>query len=306
MMSGDHGLRVTLPASLQLLQDHPNTFLHLVGETDSLTEALADSAEYDAARISLVHADRAVEPGIKPSQVIRNSDGTSMQVALDLVAGDRAAAVVSAGDTGVLMGLGIRTLGMLPGFSRPACCSALPGLEVRGAYMLDLGATVDCSPALLHQFALMGVALVSSLEQVSEPRVALLSNGSEAGKGNEAIRAAQQLLNADARINACDLIEGNEIYSGKADVIVCDGLLGNVALKVAEGTAGLLGESLRAEQHGGAFLLGLRQVVVKSHGGASEAGFAAALRQAAECVQQQMVPRLAHYFYDQENDKHGV
>jgi glycerol-3-phosphate acyltransferase PlsX len=329
-MSGDHGLRVSVPASLQVLQENPGIHLHLVGDEQAIRRELnSHDGDSVAARLSIVHAAEILPMDAKPSTVLRGSQQSSMHVALTLLAEARVEGVVSAGNTGALMALGRLLLDMLPGFQRPAFCSAIP-VRQGATYMLDLGANVDCDPRHLHEFALMGTALASTLQGCERPRVALLSNGKEANKGDSTIRAAAELLAGDSTVNYCGYIEGDAIHHGEVEVIVCDGLLGNIALKTAEGTAGLvaeliaekfshhwlyrllgvlsapllsgLSESLSAERHGGAFLLGLQGVVIKSHGAASETGFGAALKQAAECIDHQMVLRLAHYLDSQESE----
>jgi glycerol-3-phosphate acyltransferase PlsX len=329
-MSGDHGLRVSVPASLRVLQAIPSIHLHLVGDEQALERELSshDSGAVSS-RLHLVHAPSVLAMDAKPSTVLRASQDSSMHVAFSLVADGTAQGLVSAGNTGALMALGRLLLDMLPGFQRPAFCSSFP-VRQGSCFMLDLGANIDCGATQLHEFGLMGTALATSLLGSESPRVALLSNGSEANKGNNAIRAAAELLEADTAVNYCGYIEGDAIHNGEVEVIVCDGLLGNVALKTAEGTANLaaeliaekfrqnwwsrllgalsapllsgLRESLSAERHGGAFLLGLQGVVVKSHGAASATGFEAALKQAAECIDHQMVPRLAHYLDKQETE----
>ncbi len=321
-MSGDHGLRIAVPASLQALQDDPQIHLHLVGDASSLEQALARYPDADLSRLDIVPAQSVIAMDAKPADALRGGNDSSMHVALDLLAQGRVSAVVSAGNTGALMALSRRSINMLHGLSRPAFCSALPVRE-GACYMLDLGANVDCNADNLHEFALMGTALVTALGHADHPRVMLLSNGTESNKGNAVIKAAGEKLASDDRINFCGFMEGNAIHSGDADLLVCDGLLGNVALKVAEGTAQLastmivqeyakhwwsrllavlsapllknLRRSLSADLHGGAFLLGLQGVVVKSHGGSSEAGFTAAIGQAALCVEHDMVARLTRH-----------
>jgi glycerol-3-phosphate acyltransferase PlsX len=319
-MSGDHGLRVVVPASLQALQNDPEIHLHLVGDSTALERELSRYPDADLARIQLVTARSVIPMDAKASAVLRGNSDSSMHLALNLLAQGRVSGVVSAGNTGALMALSRRAVNMLHGFSRPAFCSAIP---VRNGccYMLDLGANVDCNADNLHEFALLGTALVTALENCPNPRVVLLSNGTESNKGNAVIRIAGEKLSADDRINFCGYIEGSAIHDGDAELVVCDGLLGNVALKVAEGTAELaasmivqeysrhwwsrvlallsapmlrgLKRSLSADLHGGAFLLGLQGVVVKSHGSSSAAAFAAAIGQAALCIEHEMVSQLA-------------
>jgi glycerol-3-phosphate acyltransferase PlsX len=329
-MSGDHGLRVSVPASLQVLQESSRIHLHLVGDEPAIQREInRHDGDPDTARLTIVHAAETLPMDAKPTRVLRGSQQSSMHVALSLLADARVEGVVSAGNTGALMALGRLLLEMLPGFQRPAFCSTIP-VRQGATYMLDLGANVDCSARHLHEFALMGSALAFTLQGCERPRVALLSNGKEVNKGNSIIRTAADLLDGDSTLNYCGYIEGDEIHNGDVEVIVCDGLVGNIALKVAEGTAGLaadliaekfshhwwhrlvgalsapllsgLSENLSAERHGGAFLLGLQGVVIKSHGGASETGFGAALKQAAECIDHEMVPRLVHHLNSQENE----
>ena len=318
-MSGDEGLRVTVPAVLQALQDHPKLNLHLVGNTDAITRELESQSAEVSARLRIVAAGDPIPMDAKPGDILRGNKDNPVEVALGLLASGEVQGMVSAGNTTALMALGRRQIDMLHGISRPAFCSAIPTRD-GVSWMLDLGANVDCSADNLHEFALMGAALVRALTEVDLPRVALLSNGKEDNKGNSAIKEAAQRLAADRRINYLGYVEGDDLHRGLADVIVCDGLLGNIALKATEGTATFTAEliaesfsrhwwhrvlaalaapqlrslrdSLNADQHGGAFLLGLQGVVVKSHGGSSTESFAAALGQALLCVQHEMIPRM--------------
>jgi glycerol-3-phosphate acyltransferase PlsX len=327
-MSGDHGLRVTVPAALHALQANPRLYLYLVGDEPAIQAELSrHPCDTLASRFEILHAPYALAHDASLAQVLRGTPDSSMHQGLALVAETRAHALVSAGPTAALLALGRQVLQMLPGFKRPAFCSAMP-VRQGHSYMLDLGANVDCSAEQLHDFARMGSALVCSLHGIERPRVGLLSNGQEDSKGNAIIREAAQRLQLDSRLHYTGYIEGNEIHQGELDVIVCDGLLGNISLKSAEGTATLareliaeqvrstrwsqllglfaapllrrLSESLEGERHGGAFLLGLQGLVVKSHGGAGIQGFAAAILQATRCLEQQMLPRMAHYLDNQE------
>jgi glycerol-3-phosphate acyltransferase PlsX len=255
-------------------------------------------------------------------EVLRGAQDTSLHRSLELLAAGRVDGAISAGSTQALLALGRRQISMLPGFSRPAYCSPMP-VETGFRYMLDLGANVDADADSLLEFARLGTTLINVLEDEPAPRVALLSNGTEPGKGNLAIREAAKLMEDDPLINYCGYIEGNSLHRAGPELVVCDGMLGNVALKTAEGTAGLasrlinegfrrhwwlrivavaaapalrrLQETLSADLHGGAFLLGLRGVVVKSHGGSNPAGFGAAVHQAARCVENDMVGKLQRF-----------
>ena len=328
-MSGDFGPRVTLPAALQSLARHPRLHLVLVGDGQEIESHLGETQPSRGLRdrLSITHNEKILAGDALPRDALRGGQTSSLHSALELLAEGRADGVVSAGSTAALMALGRRKISMLPGFSRPALCSALP-TEAGYTFMLDLGANVDVDPQSLHEFALMGIALVNVLQDNPAPRVALLSNGTETSKGNLAIRDAAQRLANDRRINYTGYIEASALYSGEAELIVCDGMLGNVALKAAEGTASFAVRAIResfgrhwwtrlvavaaaptlrrlqgalsADAHGGAFLLGLRGVVVKSHGASTVAGFAAAIDQAARCLEQGMVPALSNIFENQE------
>lgn len=228
--------------------------------------------------------------------------------------------VVSAGNTGALMALGRKQVSMLPGFSRPAFCSALPG-QAEPHYLLDLGANVDCSSGQLCEFALMGAGLVRALHQCQLPSVALLSNGGEAGKGTDAVREAAAILAQESQIDFRGFIEADQLLETSTQVIVCDGFAGNIALKAMEGTARFVSQrisdaynsdvggralgwlsrkrmqtavrEINPENHAGAFLLGLKGVVIKSHGDSTIKSFTAAVEQAAVCIEHDMVSRMA-------------
>lgn len=321
-MSGDFGPRVTLPAVLRALQSHPHLHLRLTGDGAQIEDHLADDrvAREHAERISITHAGRVLPADANPKEALRGDQNSSLHTCVELLADGQVEGVVSAGSTAALMALGRRRISMLPGFTRPALCSAVP-TRTGFTYMLDLGANVDAAPGDLHEFALMGITLVKALHDKAEPRVALLSNGVEPSKGNLVTREAAEQLQQDPRINYIGYIEACDIFSGGAELVVCDGMLGNVALKSAEGTAEFaahmisssfnrhwwsrmlgaaatpvlreLRTALSADRHGGAFLLGLKGLVVKSHGASSVEAFAAAVDQAACCLEQDMVPSLA-------------
>ena len=327
ILSGDFGPRVTLPAALAVLAAHPRLHLHLVGNAPDIEPHLVQCPADQRGRLSIVHAPVTLPADCSPRDALRGSQDSSLHGCFRLLAEQQVAGAVSAGSTAALMALGRHRVSMLPSFARPALCSALP-TEAGTSYMLDLGANVEADSLSLHEFGLLGAALARALDGLEQPRVALLSNGVEASKGNTAMREAAARLEADAAINYCGYIEGSDLFAGKADVIVCDGLVGNVALKTAEGTAhyaaGRLAQSFRrhwwlrllaraaapamreveealsADLHGGAFLLGLNGVVVKSHGGSNRVGFGAAVEQAVQCIEQDMVPGLARYLDKQE------
>lgn len=305
-MGGDHGLRSSLPAAVNSLSRFPHLDLVLAGADAPIRAALPSLP----ARATVVDAEQVVEMGEKPSAALRHKRRSSMRVALDLLGAGEVDAVVSAGNTGALMAMSVHVLRNLDGIERPAMCTAVPTKNGH-CLLLDLGANVDCSAAQLHQFALMGSALAFS-DGIAKPRVALLNVGVENAKGNELIRQTHELLVAETALNYCGFVEGNGVFDGGADVIVCDGFAGNVALKVCEGTAGLISAKLHAQfsrnfftraagaiaspvlrvlyreldpQHyNGAVLLGVRGVVVKSHGNSSVAGFESAIARAVNAI----------------------
>lgn len=303
-MGGDLGLRVSLPAAIQAAALYPDLSLTLVGDR-ALIESHLKPAELASFEVS--HAPETIAMSDKPADALRKKKQSSMRVAIDLLSESKVDAVVSAGNTGALMAIGCFVLKTLPGVERPAICSAIPTIAGHN-YLLDLGANVDCKAEHLHQFAVMGSALSSSLDGVAEPRVALLNIGKEDIKGTEQVKQAAALIGNNSIINFVGSVEADKIFSNQADVIVCDGFVGNVALKSCEGTAthiaGILRQQFQAnwmsrlvallaspvlkrayqkldpQQYNGASLLGLRGIVVKSHGGSTVSGFSRAIGQA--------------------------
>ena len=294
-MGGDHGPAVTAPAVAAFLANHPDVRVRLFGERAALRALSGDRS----GRLTLVECSQRVEREDRPAHALRHKRDSSMWRALQAVAEGSADACVSAGDTGALMAMGMAVLGTLPGIERPALCAQIPAVSGR-VCLLDLGANVDCDPEQLHQFARMGTALLQVGSSDRLPRVALLNVGAEGGKGNRVVKAAAERLAADPSLHYQGFIEGDQLLLGQADLVVCDGFVGNVALKSIEGLARLLlgrlressgawrrwaAQPLLAEafgfldpaQYNGASLLGLRGVVVKSHGGVDAAGFGYAL-----------------------------
>jgi glycerol-3-phosphate acyltransferase PlsX len=269
-------------------------------------------------QLSLHHASQRVEMDDLPSQALRGKKDSSMRVAIELVKEGAAHACVSAGNTGALVATARFVLHMLPGIDRPAICSAMPTIHGH-SHLLDLGANVDSSPEQLFQFGLMGVALTSAVENKENPTVALLNIGEEEIKGNDRVKQAAALM-AESGLNYLGFVEGNDIYEGRVDVIVCDGFVGNVALKASEGVAHMLAHFAKEEftrtqltrlaawfsrpvlkalkhradprRYNGASLLGLRGIVVKSHGSADELSFANAIREAMLEVQKAVLERI--------------
>ena len=317
LMGGDLGPRSTLPAALNFAQEYLDTVLILVGEASEIPPSLP-------ANVRAVLSTQVVTMDDKPAQALRHKQQSSMWKAIELVAKGEAHACVSAGNTGALMAMGKYLLKTFPGIDRPAICKAVP--TRRGAsYVLDLGANVDCTSEQLVQFALMGSALAESLG-IASPTVGLLNIGSEDIKGNEQVRLASVLLDSNPHLNYIGYVEGNGIFNGDADVVVCDGFVGNVALKVSEGVARLLVVYLRESlprgffgyligqfarvsvrkwhskidpaRYNGASFLGLQGVVVKSHGSVDAKGFGYALAVAKEQAERdtpnKINARLAH------------
>ena len=317
-MGGDHGTKITVPAALAFLATHPDDRLILVGQSDPIAEELRRAKLPSSDRLSVHHATEVVAMDEPPRQALRNKKDSSMRVAANLVKSGAADAFVSAGNTGALMAISRFVLKTLPGIDRPAIASVLPTMK-GSTYMLDLGANVDCTPEHLLQFAVMGASLVSAVEQKDRPTIGLLNIGEEAIKGNEVVKLAADLLRASG-LNFIGNVEGDGIYRGAADVIVCDGFVGNVALKTSEGLAQMLGSFLREEftrsifaklsalvalpviarfrrrvdhrRYNGATLLGLRGIVVKSHGSADSYAFQRALERAAEEVRHDVLARI--------------
>lgn len=306
-MGGDFGPEVVLPAAVQVIKKHKNVAIILVGDEAVLT-AHAEQSGIDltgvlAGRIEIQHASQIVEMHDEPALAIRKKKDSSMRVAIDLVKEGRAQAAVSAGNTGALMGTAKFVLKTVPGIDRPAICTTIPSITGH-THMLDLGANVDCSGENLCQFAIMGSVLAEAVDNVERPRVGLLNIGSEAMKGNALVKEADALL-ANAPINYIGFIEGDDIYNGSVDVVVCDGFVGNVSLKTSEGVAKMISHFMKEEftrswynkiaaiiampvlkafkkridprAYNGASMLGLNGIVIKSHGGADVFGYANAI-----------------------------
>ena len=311
-MGGDHGPRVTLAACRQFLDHHPDARLLLVGLADSL-----QSFSHD--RATIVPATEVVAMDEPPALALRNKKDSSMRVAINLVKEGEADACISAGNTGALMAISRFVLKMLPGIDRPAICAVLP--TVKGhVHVLDMGANVDCSPEHLLQFGIMGAMLVAAVDHREQPTVGILNIGEEDIKGNEVVKQAAELLR-NSGLNFIGNVEGDGVYKGEAEVVVCDGFVGNVALKTSEGLAQMLSTFLRQEfgrnlftklvallalpvlkgfkrrvdhrRYNGASLLGLKGIVVKSHGSADAYGFRHAIERAAEEARGQVLSRIA-------------
>lgn len=318
-MGGDHGPTEIIPSALHVLSRHDNLHLVLVGQEEILLKVLAENNTVPNERISVKHASETVEMQELPSMALRKKKDSSMRVAIDMVQDGEAQACVSAGNTGALMAISRFVLKMLPGIDRPAICSTMPALD-RHTHLLDLGANVDSSSEQLLQFAVMGSELASAAEDLENPTVALLNIGSEEMKGNDRVKLAATLL-SDSHLNYVGFAEGTDIYSGKFDVIVCDGFVGNIALKASEGVAALMSQhaknafqksfygklaalvtmpvlrdirrKLDPRRYNGASLLGLRGIVVKSHGSADKLSFAHAIEEAIVEIEKNVPERIS-------------
>ncbi len=317
-MGGDHGLDVTVPASLDCLKDNPDLMLILVGDEDLLKQRLAQALVDYQGRLSIHHASQCVGMDESPSKALKNKKDSSMRVAINLVRDGQADACVSAGNTGALMATARFVLKMIPGVDRPAIVSTLPSIYGH-IHALDLGGNVDCSAEHLFQFAVMGAELVKAIDHIEHPKVGLLNIGEEDVKGNEQVKSAAKLLE-NSSLNYIGYVEGDSLTAGhvKVDLIVADGFVGNVALKSIEGAAKMLGFALKEafsknvftrlvgliaypvlkdfkkridpRRYNGASFLGLRGLVVKSHGGADILAFKTAI-QLAVCEAQNDVIR---------------
>ncbi len=326
-MGGDHGPSVTIPAVLDFLERDPAASVILVGLRQPLEAQLKRHARASLVmgRLKIHEATQQVEMDESPAFALKNKKDSSLRVAINLVHNGEADCCVSAGNTGALMATARFVLKMMPGIERPAIATTIP--SIRGpVYVLDLGANVDCAPEHLLQFGIMGSILATAAER-PEPRVGLLNIGHEAIKGNEIIkRAAELLRNAPIRFHGN--VEGNDIYKGTVDVVVCDGFVGNIVLKSSEGLAWMLGQMIREEfkrslwtklaglvampvlnrfkrhvdhrRYNGASLLGLKGLVVKSHGGADAYAFRHALQYAVEEVRSDVLGRIQNAVQQQE------
>lgn len=316
-MGGDHGPHVTVAAALAYLERDPHTSFLLVGKQEEIEPVLRRARTGPGPRLRIVHASETVEMDEPPAAALRIKKDSSMRVAIELVKRGEALACVSAGNTGALMAIARFVLKTLPGIDRPAITSVLPTLKGR-TYMLDLGANIDCTAEHLLQFGIMGSELVTSVECKDRPSVGLLNVGEEDIKGNEVVKRAAELLRASG-LNFYGNVEGDDIYKGTTDIVVCDGFVGNVALKTSEGLARMLTTYLREEfnrnlftrlsgliarpvinafrhridprRYNGATFLGLRGIVIKSHGSADAYAFGFAIERG---VQEARTGVLAH------------
>lgn len=298
-MGGDFGPEVIVPAALNALKKHDDLNLILVGDQATIEDQLEQASSSQSDRLKIHHATQVVEMSEPPAQALRSKKDSSMRVAINLVKDGQAQACVSAGNTGALMATARYVLHTLAGIDRPAIITTLPSLNGH-THMLDLGANVDCKAENLFQFAVMGSVLASAVDDIASPRVGLLNVGSEAIKGNDQVKEANILLQ-NSELNYIGYVEGDDIFCGEVDVISCDGFVGNVSLKTSEGVAKLISSyakksftknlftkfiallatpvlnefknSIDPRRYNGASLLGLKGIVIKSHGGADVFSF---------------------------------
>lgn len=323
-MGGDHGPAVTVPAAISFANHEPAAELILVGLQDVIRAELKKHKAENHPRLSIHNASEVITMDDPLEVALRRKKDSSMRVAITLVKEGRAQACVSAGNTGALMAVSRYILKTIPGVDRPAICTLIPNQRDAPTFMLDLGANVDCEPQHLHQFAVMGSALVAATEGRSKPTVGLLNVGEEDIKGNDLVKRTAELLRADHAkgvLNFYGNVEGNDIFEGTTDIVVCDGFVGNVTLKASEGLGrffkatlttefksspwNMLGafiarralrsisQRLNPSRYNGASLLGLRGLVFKSHGSADSYGYEWAIKRAFDAASHDLLSRIS-------------
>ena len=318
-MGGDVGLGVTIPAVMEILKEFKQLNIILVGDQESIKKQLDSYPDAVCQNIQIQHASQVVDMDEKPASALRGKKDSSMRVAINLVKSGAADACVSAGNTGALMATARFVLKTLPGINRPAICSAMP-TQTGHTHMLDLGANVDLSAEHLFEFAVMGSVLTSAIDNIEKPSIGLLNIGQEAMKGNEQVQQAAHLI-SNSQLNYYGFVEGDDIYKGVVDVVVADGFVGNISLKTAEGVAKMIVYYIKREfnrnwltklagliampvlnafkdkvdprKYNGASLLGLKGIVVKSHGGADVFSYSNAIRVAIVEVENKVPQRIS-------------
>lgn len=319
-MGGDHGPKVIVPSAIRVLKSYPDIKLIFVGKKEQLQPLLNEQGGALSARWEIHHAGEVVAMDESPSTAMRTKKDSSMRVALNLVKEGKAQACVSAGNTGALMATARYVLKTLPGIDRPAIIARFPTKTNQEVRVLDLGANVDSSPEHLYQFAVMGSVLASAVNNIAKPKVGLLNVGEEEIKGNDLVKKAHELFERSDAINYIGYVEGNTIFDCIADIVVCDGFVGNITLKACEGIAELIGMYAREafksawwtkiaalpaipilkrlirridpERHNGASLIGLNGIVVKSHGSANAVAFAYAIEEAVLEIEKNIPQRI--------------
>ncbi len=317
-MGGDFGLDVTIPAAVDILKDFVHLKIILVGEQSAIEKKLEDCPAAIRQQIIIQHASQVVGMDEKPASALRGKKDSSMRIAINLVKSGNADACVSAGNTGALMATARFVLKTLPGIDRPAICSAIP-TQTGHTHMLDLGANIDLSAQHLFEFAVMGSVLTSAIDNIEKPSIGLLNIGQEEMKGNEQVQQAAHLI-SNSNLNYYGFIEGDDIYKGVVDVVVADGFVGNISLKTSEGVAKMIVYYIKREFnknwltklagliampvlnafkskvdpriYNGASLVGLKGIVVKSHGGADVFSFSNAIKVAMSEVDNKVPQKI--------------
>ncbi len=324
-MGGDHGLSIVIPACVRAVQNNPHLKLLLVGCQSEVNTHLKKHGAFSNKQLTVVHASEVVGMAELPSHAMRNKKDSSMRVAINLVKEGKAQACVSAGNTGALMAIARYVLKTMPGIDRPAIIAEVPTKQGR-TRVIDLGANLDSCAEHLFQFAVMGSALIQALDGKTAPKIGLLNIGVEEIKGNDQVKRTAHMLAECKLINYVGYVEGDHFYSGEVDLVVCDGFVGNVALKASEGLAKLMFSVLKESflqnwwakviglmaqpalayfkkrmdpaRYNGASLLGLNGIVVKSHGGASELAFQFAVEEAVLQVKNNVVDLVRNQIND--------
>jgi phosphate acyltransferase len=319
-MGGDIGIDATLPAAKSFLDHHPTAKIILVGDEPLISSHVVGKALLSLASVSLVHAPQTVAMDEAPASAVKNKRQSSMRFAIEQVKSGAAQACLSAGNTGALMATARLVLRTVPGIDRPAIATDLPNQKGGATLMLDLGANVDCTAEHLFQFGIMGSALARAMKGVASPTIGLLNIGEEMIKGNEVVKRAAELLRG-SDLNFYGNVEGDDIFKGTTDVVVCDGFVGNVALKTTEGVAQMLGAMIKEEfgrnwlsklmaavalpvlkrfkkrvdhrRYNGAALIGLNGIVFKSHGSADAFAFEQALGRAFEAAEHDLIGQIS-------------
>lgn len=322
-MGGDHGVVVTVPACCDFLEKHSDVKIALVGDPELLKQTLGKFPKAPLERIHIIPASEVVLMDDPIEVALRRKKDSSMRLAIEQVKEGKADAIISSGNTGALMAISRYVLKTLDGVDRPAIATAIPNEKGRGTTMLDLGANADCEPMHLLQFAQMANVMVQVVDGAKTPSIGLLNIGAEVIKGNEVVKQTSELLR-QSNLNFYGNVEGNDIFKGTTDIVVCDGFVGNVVLKASEGLAKMMSGLIREEfnrswmtklmafcamvpllrvrkrvdhrRYNGAVLLGLRGCVIKSHGSADRFAFGFALDRAYEAAKNRMVERIAQAF----------
>ena len=331
-MGGDHGSSVVVPAALRVAAENDSLSLILVGDQEVIEQELSRHQPTLPDQVCVRHASQRVEMDDLPSLALRTKKDSSMRVAINLVKAGDADACVSAGNTGALMATARHVLKTLPGVDRPAIISSLPSMKGH-THVLDLGANAETEPEMMFQFAVMGSIIATAVDNVPHPSVGLLNIGAEEIKGNEIVKEAARLL-AASDLHYIGFVEGDDIYKGTADVVVCDGFVGNVALKSSEGVAQMISHFTRQEfsrsvftraaglvcmpilrslhrrfdprSYNGASFVGLNGIVIKSHGSADVVAFSRAITEAVAEVRKNVPGRIRERIESMLSDKEAV